>query len=266
MPLGRTFTGTPGQPSSSSGGPLELRADIDAVMKALNDAFGILGITLASNGLPDAAAKTFPLFVELASIVLGTSGAELTGYPDAVDNNVYKIIQRILSAGSGTIPPDNSITNNKLVSDIKVGSLALLSTIEKGSVVGALNEVKTGIDGKLSKNADTLESYSEKLLTNATATGTVTLDLSVQDVFDLTLSGSTTLAFSNVPTTGKAVSCTVLIRQGGTAYSLTFPASVKFSNDNTPDVSAINKTHILSFYTVNGGTRWYCTSATNFTT
>jgi len=60
MPLGRTFTGQPGQPSSSTGGPTEIKADLDAVIKALNDTFGILGITLASNGTPDASGKTFP--------------------------------------------------------------------------------------------------------------------------------------------------------------------------------------------------------------
>jgi len=132
----------------------------------------------------------------------------------------------------------------------------------QGDATSALNSITT----LLPKNQGTLESYSEKLLTNATSIGTVTLDLSIQDVFDLTLTGNTTLAFSNIPTTGKAASCTVLIRQGGVAYSLTFPASVKFASDSVPDVSAINKTHILSFYTVNSGTRWYCTPALNFAT
>ena len=36
---------------------------------------------------------------------------------------------------------DNSLTNAKLATDIKVGSLASLTTTEKGSVVGAINEL-----------------------------------------------------------------------------------------------------------------------------
>lgn len=172
MALGRTFTGTPGQPSSSTGGPNEIKADIDSIMKALNEAFAILGITLAPNGLPDPSAKTFPLFIDLASIVLGVSGSELIGYPDAVDNNVYKIIQRILAAGSGTLPPANSITNNNLVADIKIGSLLLLNTTEKGTIVGAINEVKADVDIAVD---DAGAAYLEALLvgTYESASGTV---------------------------------------------------------------------------------------------
>jgi len=40
----------------------------------------------------------------------------------------------------GTLP-DNSVTNTKLATDIKVGSLATLTTTTKSSVVGAINEV-----------------------------------------------------------------------------------------------------------------------------
>ena len=99
----------------------------------------------------------------------------------------------------------------------------------------------------LYKNGDTLESYSEKLLTNGAATGTINLDLSVQDNFNLTTSGAIVLNPINVPTTGKAVSFTVAINQGGTAYAITHPTNTQFSNGNIPDTSAINKTHILSY-------------------
>jgi hypothetical protein len=37
------------------------------------------------------------------------------------------------------------VTNAKLATDVKVGSLAALTTTEKASVVGAINEVKTGL-------------------------------------------------------------------------------------------------------------------------
>lgn len=102
-----------------------------------------------------------------------------------------------------------------------------------------------------------LKDYSEVLTTNATATGAVTIDLSTANNFDLTLTGATTLTFSNPAPSGQTCSFTLLIRQGGTAYAVTYPASVKWSNDVIPDISAINKTSVLTFLTVNGGTRWY---------
>lgn len=48
--------------------------------------------------------------------------------------------------------PDNSLTNTKLGTDIKVGSLAALTTTEKGSVVGAVNELKANADAHAANN------------------------------------------------------------------------------------------------------------------
>ena len=45
---------------------------------------------------------------------------------------------------------DNSITNEKLGTDIKVGSLAALTTTEKSSAVGAINEVDANADEAIS--------------------------------------------------------------------------------------------------------------------
>ncbi len=47
--------------------------------------------------------------------------------------------------GSGQIT-DGSITNNDLATDVKVGSLASLTTMAKSSVTGAINEVKSILD------------------------------------------------------------------------------------------------------------------------
>ena len=46
---------------------------------------------------------------------------------------------------------DNSITNAKLGTDIKIGSLASLNTSETSSLVGAINEVDTNADAKYTK-------------------------------------------------------------------------------------------------------------------
>ena len=42
--------------------------------------------------------------------------------------------------------PDGSLTDDKLDTDIKIGSLATLTTTEQGNVVGAINEVDANVD------------------------------------------------------------------------------------------------------------------------
>ena len=48
---------------------------------------------------------------------------------------------------------DGTITNTKLATDVKVGSLAALTTTAKGSVQAAINEVDANCDAKYTKPA-----------------------------------------------------------------------------------------------------------------
>jgi hypothetical protein len=162
------------------------------------------------------------------------------------------------------------------VTYIALDQYGLTSNVQAVSGEYNTNE-KTIVDGLARTSADTetrisvaekkafdampkvggvLSAYSEGLITSAVVTGSVSLDLLSANVFDLTLIGATTLAFAN-PVSSGSHSITLIIRQGGTAQAVTYPASVKWSNDAVPDLSAINKTSVLTFMTVNGGTRWY---------
>lgn len=51
---------------------------------------------------------------------------------------------KLITAGSA--PEDGAVTNAKLATDVKVGSLATLNTTAKSSVVAAINEVDTNAD------------------------------------------------------------------------------------------------------------------------
>ncbi len=68
-----------------------------------------------------------------------TTGSGLVGYSGAYAT-VEVALQAFEAGGSGTIPPDGTITNGKLATDVKVGSLAALSTTVKTDVVSAINE------------------------------------------------------------------------------------------------------------------------------
>lgn len=93
------------------------------------------------------------LLTELQSETPNDSGAHAIGFGstqgDITSNNVGDALDEIVTiakdAQGGTILP-NSIGNDKLETDVKVGSLATLNTTEKSNVVGAINEVNANVD------------------------------------------------------------------------------------------------------------------------
>lgn len=91
-------------------------------------------------------AKTYnnnTLLVELQSETPNDSGAHAIGLNTAntVADNVADELDLIRQAGSGTIPPDDSITLAKQNSTVKTGLLADLDTINKSTFKDAINEV-----------------------------------------------------------------------------------------------------------------------------
>jgi len=91
------------------------------------------------------------LTVELESTTDGSSGADKIG-ATALNELSGETVQAILEYLKTQIDgvtlgeiPDDSLTNVKLNTDIKIGSLASLTTTDKGSVIGAINEINSEI-------------------------------------------------------------------------------------------------------------------------
>ena len=100
-------------------------------------------------------------------------------------------------------------------------------------------------------------SYKEVVVSNTITTSTHTIDLSLSNVFDLTLANAAiTLSFSNPPASGNAYSFTLYCKQDATGSRvITWPATVKYPNASTPTMSTgANKIDIFSFFTLDGGT------------
>lgn len=70
---------------------------------------------------------------KIGAVVGGASG-KLQDFIDAVE-----------AAGSGSLPPAGTVTNTMMATDVKIGSLASLTTTTKTSVQAALNELVTNI-------------------------------------------------------------------------------------------------------------------------
>jgi hypothetical protein len=78
---------------------------------------------------------------EIASAVDGSSGASNIGaYSAAHGATVQAILTAIIAAGTGSIPADGSISDLKLATDVKMGSIAALTGGESNAVA-AINAV-----------------------------------------------------------------------------------------------------------------------------
>ncbi len=122
-----------------------------------------------------------------------TTGANFLGYTGS-----YSTIQLALAAleagGSGTIPPDDSITLAKQNSTVKTGLLASLSTTVKTDLVSAINEVDGNVDILTSEGTtvdvtatgDILLTYANRFL-NCTNAGAIVLTIQPNSTIALPL-------------------------------------------------------------------------------
>lgn len=103
-----------------------------------------------------------------------------------------------------------------------------------------------------------LQAYRETVTTPAISTGTLTLDLSGSNVFVVTLNANiTTLTISNPAASGTASSFTLVLAANGTAYTVTWPASVLWAGGTAPTLTSTNgKSDVFTFVTTNGGTSY----------
>lgn len=98
----------------------------------------------------------------------------------------------------------------------------------------------------------------ETVSTIASATGTVSLNLTAGNIFSVTLTGNTTFTFTGA-TSGKACSFALYLRQNGTGgFTVAWPAAVKWPGGNAPTLTTTaNALDLLVFESIDGGTTWY---------
>jgi hypothetical protein len=104
----------------------------------------------------------------------------------------------------------------------------------------------TSLVKKVTATIISVGSLAEKIRIVTAATGTVTLDLATASTFELQMTGNTTVAFTNVPTTvGESIGFTIRIVQPASPFSITWPTSITKWITPTglaPDTPAANKT------------------------
>lgn len=83
------------------------------------------------------------------------------------------------------------------------------------------------------------------------------IDCAAASCFTKTITANTTFSFTNVPS--DAVCCVTLVLVNGGGYTITWPSSVKWTDNLPPDLTQ-NGTDVLTFLTCTGGNVWYGTT------
>ena len=172
---------------------------------------------------------------------------------NAVDNKVDKVTGKGLSTNDYTTAEKNKLAGIEAGAQVNTVTSVAGKT---GAVAVSKSDVGlSNVDNvkQMPISGGVLENYREKLVT---LSGTSTaINLSLGNVFTHSLTGNTTYSITNA-VSGQAHSFTLLITQTATVRTLTFPASVKWQDGEIPDMSTANKTYVLTFVTINGGTTW----------
>lgn len=83
------------------------------------------------------------------------------------------------------------------------------------------------------------------------------IDCSTGNIFYLTLVNNTSISFSNVPTNCSYSATVLLAANSTTLYSVSWPASVKWSYGRSPVRPTLSEIDLFNLYTIDGGTTWF---------
>jgi len=111
--------------------------------------------------------------------------------------------------------------------------------------------------------APVLQAYEEQYVAlGSISSGTYNLDLSLSNLFTLTLSSNVAFTFTNPPASNRSKPITVILTQGaGGSKTATF-TNAKYTDGTAPILSTgAGNVDVLTFFTINNGTSYYGTFA-----
>jgi hypothetical protein len=220
-----------------------------------------LAFSAANNGLFAPSSTTLAVSAGGTEVVRW-SGSQTLGAAGAVGTPTYSFLGY---PGTGMYnPAANQLgfsTNSSLrllIDAVGAVTPGADNTQDFGSAVLRWANLY-GVTAAFTTLANTkLKSFSEFVTTAVGVSGAYNVDMSLGNVFDLTLTGNTTITFTNPPAAGTLKSCTLILRQGGTgSYTLTV-TNGKYTDGIVPVLStAVGAIDMLSYFTVNGGTSYF---------
>lgn len=158
----------------------------------------------------------------------------------------------IASGDTVNLPSGSQLNSSNILTAGDIGS-----TVQGYDSDLAAFAAKTAPSGAVVGTTDT-QTLSAKTITGTKETKVAMaandVDLSAGNYFTKTISTTTTLTVSNVPTTGTAVSFILDLTNGG-AGTITWWSGMKWAGGTAPTLTASGR-DVLGFFTHDGGTTW----------
>ena len=176
------------------------------------------------------------------------STISVSGQSDVVAETVTDTLT--LVAGTNV-----TITTNATTDAVTINATATTDASKLPLTGGTLT-------GQLIGTQSRMGAFIDKVLVNATTTGSTNLDCGTYSVFNLTLTGATTLAVSTMPTftaNSEALTIVVKIIQGASAQTLAWFSGITWltSGGTAPTTPSANKTVEYIFTNTDStGTAW----------
>lgn len=211
---------------------------------------------LKPTGTPGVSRNIIAPSASKAYVVVNESDSSIVVKALATTGVTIPVGSKALIAWSGTDFVQIGASaggSNTQVQYNSSGALAGSSALTFDSATGTLaSTIYTG----------RLKAYSEAVTTATVSTSTYNLDLSLTNIFDITLGNNVTFTFTNPPSSGISKSVTVILRQDGAGNRTATFTNAYYSDGLPPTLSTgANDIDVLTFFTVNGGSFWFGTFA-----
>lgn len=110
----------------------------------------------------------------------------------------------------------------------------------------------------------TFQSYAEKVETvGSIGTSTYNMDLSLANIFDITLGTDVTITFTNPVSSGYSKPVTIIVRQPSSSPGKTLTVTNALYTDGTAPIlsTGANDIDVLTYWSIDGGTTYFGTFA-----